>query len=86
MIRAESAITCLLGALPGIVAGTVAGAASAAVLTRHQTGVATVAISPAPFGAAVVAACPLPSRPASSRPATWRAASREQRLAQAEPG
>jgi putative ABC transport system permease protein len=57
MIRAESAITCLLGALPGIVAGTVAGAAAAVVLTRHQTGMATIAISPAPVGAAIAAAC-----------------------------
>jgi putative ABC transport system permease protein len=74
MIRVESAITCLLGALPGIAAGTVAGAATAAVLTRHQTGVAVVAISPAPVGAAIAAAC-LAALGAGILPArqAWRA-------------
>jgi putative ABC transport system permease protein len=41
VIRAESVITCLLGALPGTAIG-IGAAALAAALTREQTGVATV--------------------------------------------
>ncbi|MDQ2815263.1 MAG: ABC transporter permease, partial [Actinomycetota bacterium] len=57
MIRAESVITCLLGALPGAVFGVGAGTALAATLTRDQTGVATIAVPPAQLAAAFAATC-----------------------------
>jgi putative ABC transport system permease protein len=57
MIRAESVITCLLGALPGAVIGVGSGIALAAALTRDQTGVATIAVPPAQLVAALAATC-----------------------------
>lgn len=44
MIRTESVIIGLLGALPGTALGTGIGAALAATLTRDQTGIAAVHI------------------------------------------
>ena len=57
MIHAESVVMCLLGALPGAVLGVGAGAALAATITRDQTGVATIALSPAPLAAALAVTC-----------------------------
>jgi len=57
MIRAESVIMCLLGALPGAAIGIGAGAALAAALTRGQTGVATIGVSPVQLAAALAATC-----------------------------
>ena len=57
MIRAESVITCLLGALPGAAIGVGAGTALAATLTRDQTGVATIQVPPAQLAAALAATC-----------------------------
>ena len=57
MIRAESVIMCLLGALPGAVIGTAGGAALAAALTRDQAGVATIAIPAAQLAAALIVTC-----------------------------
>jgi putative ABC transport system permease protein len=76
MIRAESVITCLLGALPGAALGTAAGAAIAAALTRSQTGTATITVSPAQLIAAIILTCLaallpglLPARHAARTPA-----------------
>jgi putative ABC transport system permease protein len=57
MIRAESVITCLLGALPGATLGVGAGAALAATLTRDQTGSPTISIPPAQLAAALAVTC-----------------------------
>ena len=57
MIRAESVLTCLLGALPGAVIGIGAGTALAATLTRDQTGVATIGVSPVQLAAALAVTC-----------------------------
>jgi putative ABC transport system permease protein len=57
MIRAESVITCLLGALPGAALGVGAGAALAATLTRDQTGSPTISIPPAQLAAALAVTC-----------------------------
>ena len=57
MIRAESVITCLLGALPGAAIGLGAGTVLAATLTRDQTGVATIQLPPAQLAAALAATC-----------------------------
>jgi putative ABC transport system permease protein len=57
MIRAESVITCLLGALPGAAIGVGAGTVLAATLTRDQTGVATIQVPPAQLAAALAATC-----------------------------
>jgi len=76
MIRAESVITCLLGALPGAVIGAGAGTAIAATLTRDQTGVVTIGVSPAQIAAVLsltycvglLAAIPPARRAARARP------------------
>jgi putative ABC transport system permease protein len=57
MVRAETVITCLLGALPGTAIGAAAGTALAITLTRGQAGVATVAASPTQLAAAVILTC-----------------------------
>jgi putative ABC transport system permease protein len=57
MIRAESVITCLLGALPGAAIGVGAGTVLAATLTRDQTGVATIQVPLAQLAAALAATC-----------------------------
>jgi putative ABC transport system permease protein len=57
MIRAESMITTLLGALPGAAIGAAAGIAVAATLTRDQTGVTTIGVSPAELTAALILTC-----------------------------
>jgi putative ABC transport system permease protein len=57
MIRSESVITCLLGALPGAVIGAAAGVALAATLTRDQTGVATIQLPLAQLAAALAGTC-----------------------------
>jgi putative ABC transport system permease protein len=75
MIRAEAVLTCLLGALPGAAIGAEAGAGLAAALTRGQTGVATIAVSPGQLAAAVAATC-LAALLAGSSPAGGPAASR----------
>jgi putative ABC transport system permease protein len=76
MIRAESLITCLLGALPGLVIGVGAGAALAAALTRDQTGVPIIQVQPLQLATALaltclaaVAAGALPARQAGRTPA-----------------
>lgn len=76
MIRAESVITCLLGAIPAAVVGAAAGAAIAAALTRDQTGLVTVSASPAQSAAALLVtvlaallAGILPARHAARTPA-----------------
>ena len=57
MIRTESMITCLLGALPGAAIGIAAGAAIAATLTRDQTGVMTIGVSPLQLAAVLILTC-----------------------------
>jgi putative ABC transport system permease protein len=57
MIGAEAVTMCLVGAVPGVVAGTAGGAAFAAALTKSQAGVATIAAAPAQLAGAVVIAC-----------------------------
>ncbi|MGH3418786.1 MAG: ABC transporter permease, partial [Streptosporangiaceae bacterium] len=57
MIRTESAITCLLGAVPGAAVGAAAAAAVAATLTRAQTGAVTIGFSLAQVLAAVAVTC-----------------------------
>jgi putative ABC transport system permease protein len=57
MIRAESVITCLLGALPGAAAGAAAGTTIAATLTTDQTGIATIGVSPAQLATALILTC-----------------------------
>jgi putative ABC transport system permease protein len=57
MIRTESVIMCLLGALPGTIIGTAGGAALAAALTRDQTGLATIAIPAGQLAAALTVTC-----------------------------
>jgi putative ABC transport system permease protein len=57
MIRAESLIMCLLGALPGAIIGTAGGAALAAALTRDQAGTATIAIPATQLAAALAVTC-----------------------------
>jgi len=57
MIRAESMITSLLGALPGAAIGAAGGIAVAATLTRDQTGVTTIGASPAQLAAALTLTC-----------------------------
>ena len=57
MIRAESMITSLLGALPGAAICAAAGIAVAATLTRDQTGVTTIGVSPAQLTAALILTC-----------------------------
>ena len=71
MIRAESVIMCLLGALPGAIIGTATGAALAAALTRDQTGIATIAIPAGQLTAALTVTC-LVALTAGTGPA-WRA-------------
>jgi putative ABC transport system permease protein len=72
MIRTESVITCLLGALPGMPLGIGAGASLAATLTRDQTGVATIQV---PLGqlAAVLALTCLAGLLAAALPARYAA-------------
>jgi len=55
MIRIESVITCLLGALPGMALGVGTGAALAA--TRDQTGVATIDVPLGQIAAVLALAC-----------------------------
>ncbi len=50
-------ITSLLGALPGAAIGAAAGIAVAATLTRDQTGVTTIGVSPAELTAALILTC-----------------------------
>src|SRR5262249_59987042 len=57
MIRAESIIMCLLGAVPGAVIGTAGGVALAAALTRDQTGIATIGIPVGQLAAALTVTC-----------------------------
>jgi putative ABC transport system permease protein len=57
MIRAESVITCMLGALPGAAIGAAAGTTIAATLTKDQTGIATIGVSPAQLAAALILTC-----------------------------
>jgi putative ABC transport system permease protein len=57
MIRIESVITCLLGALPGAALGVGAGAALAATLTRGQTGVATISVPLGPLAIVLTLTC-----------------------------
>jgi len=57
MIRTESVITGLLGALPGTALGIGTGTALAATLTRDQTGVPTVQIPPGQLGAILALTC-----------------------------
>lgn len=71
-IRAESLITCLLGALPGAAIGTAAGAAVAATLTRDQTGIITIGVSPLQLATALVLTC-LAALLAGSLPARYAA-------------
>ncbi|HET9973539.1 MAG TPA: ABC transporter permease [Streptosporangiaceae bacterium] len=53
-IRAESMITCLLGALPGTATGVAAGAAIAATITRDQAG---IALPPLQLATALIPTC-----------------------------
>jgi putative ABC transport system permease protein len=57
MIRAESVITCLFGALPGAAIGVAAGTALAATLTRDQAGVATIQIPLGQLAAVLALTC-----------------------------
>jgi len=57
MIRAESIIMCLLGAVPGAAIGTAGGVALAAALTRDQTGIATIGIPVGQLAAALTVTC-----------------------------
>jgi putative ABC transport system permease protein len=57
MVRTESVITCLLGALPGMALGVGAGAALAATLTRNQTGVATIQVPLGQLAAVLALTC-----------------------------
>jgi putative ABC transport system permease protein len=57
MVRAESVITCLFGALPGAAIGLVAGTALAATLTLDQAGVATIQIPLEQLGAVLALTC-----------------------------
>jgi putative ABC transport system permease protein len=75
MIRIESVITCLLGALPGLALGIGAGAALAATLTRDQTGVATIGVPIGQLAIVLALTClagllaaALPARHAASLP------------------
>jgi putative ABC transport system permease protein len=57
VIRAESVLTCLLGALPGAAVGLLAGTVLAATMTRDQTGVATVTIPAGQLGVVLALTC-----------------------------
>jgi putative ABC transport system permease protein len=57
MIRTESVITCLLGALPGAALGVGAGTTLAATLTRDQTGVATIQVPAGQLAAVLAVTC-----------------------------